>query len=210
MNLPNKLTVLRIILVPFMVAAMLIEFPFHYLVAGLIFGAASLTDYFDGKIARERNLITDFGKFADPIADKILVISALVCFLAKGLCDPIIILIVLFREFVVTSIRLSAASSGKVVAANMWGKAKTVSQIIAIVGVFVLQVVLEIFEAVFGHGVTAYYIDIADTIRISGQISALCNVFYVIGEVMLWISVVFTIISGVKYVIDNKDAISDM
>ena len=73
-----------------------------------------------------------------------------------------------------------------------------------------LQVVLEIFEAVFGHGVTAYYIDIADTIRISGQISALCNVFYIIGEVMLWISVVFTIISGVKYVIDNKDAISDM
>ena len=145
MNLPNKLTVLRIILVPFMVAAMLLDFQYNYLVAGLIFVAASITDYFDGSIARKRNLITDFGKFADPIADKILVISALVCFLAKGLCDPIILIIVLFREFVVTSIRLSAASSGKVVAANMWGKVKTVTQMIAIICIFVLQTSLQIF-----------------------------------------------------------------
>ena len=196
MNLPNKLTVLRIILVPFMVAAMLIEFPFHYLVAGLIFGVASITDYFDGKIARSRNLITDFGKFADPIADKILVISALVCFLAKGLCDPIIIIIVLFREFVVTSIRLSAASSGKVVAANMWGKVKTVTQMIAIIAVFVFQVALEVYT------VFPYAPELA--------IQMIENIFFVVGEVLLWISVVFTIISGVKYVIDNKDAISDM
>ena len=196
MNLPNKLTVLRIILVPFMVAAMLIEFPFHYLVAGLIFGVASITDYFDGKIARSRNLITDFGKFADPIADKILVISALVCFLARGLCDPIIIIIVLFREFVVTSIRLSAASSGKVVAANMWGKVKTVTQMIAIIAVFVFQVALEVYT------VFPYAPELA--------IQMMENIFFVVGEVLLWISVVFTVISGVKYVIDNKDAISDM
>ncbi|MBQ8860595.1 MAG: CDP-diacylglycerol--glycerol-3-phosphate 3-phosphatidyltransferase [Ruminococcus sp.] len=197
MNLPNKLTVLRIILVPFMVAAMLIEFPFHYLVAGLIFGAASLTDYFDGKIARERNLITNFGKFADPIADKILVISALVCFLAKGLCDPIIILIVLFREFVVTSVRLSAASQGKVVAANMWGKVKTVSQIIAIVTVFAFSVALEILS-------------LFEKIVVLPIFGTLAYVFYIIGEVILWISVVFAVISGVKYVLDNKDAISEM
>lgn len=196
MNLPNKLTVLRIILVPFMVAAMLIPFPFHYLVAGLIFGAASLTDFFDGKIARERNLITNFGKFADPIADKILVISALVCFLANGLCDPIIILIVLFREFVVTSIRLSAASSGTVVAANMWGKVKTVTQMIAIIAVFVFQVALEVY-AVFPYAPQL-------------AIQMMENIFYVVGEVMMWISVVFTVISGVKYVLDNKDAISEM
>lgn len=196
MNLPNKLTVLRIILVPFMVAAMLIPFPFHYLVAGLIFGAASLTDYFDGKIARERNLITNFGKFADPIADKILVVSALVCFLANGLCDPIIILIVLFREFVVTSIRLSAASSGTVVAANMWGKVKTVTQMIAIIAVFVFQVALEVY-AVFPYAPQL-------------AIQMMENIFYVVGEVMMWISVVFTVISGVKYVLDNKDAISEM
>ena len=195
MNLPNKLTVMRIILVPFMVASMLIEFPFHYLVAGLIFGAASLTDYFDGKIARERNLITNFGKFADPIADKILVVSALVCFLAKGLCDPIIILIVLFREFVVTSIRLSAASNGTVVAANMWGKVKTVTQMIAIIAVFVFQVALEVY-AVF-----PYMPQLA--------MQMMDNIFFVAGEVLMWISVVFTVISGLIYVLDNKEAIAD-
>ena len=195
MNLPNKLTVLRIILVPFMVAAMLLDFQYNYLVAGLIFFFFSITDYFDGSIARKRNLITDFGKFADPIADKILVISALVCFLAKGLCDPIILIIVLFREFVVTSIRLSAASSGKVVAANMWGKVKTVSQIIAIVGVFVLQILLGIFE---------------QYLLINFDYYKLASIFFVSGEIMMWISVVFTVISGVKYVLDNKDAISEM
>lgn len=195
MNLPNKLTVMRIILVPFMVASMLIEFPFHYLVAGLIFGAASLTDYFDGKIARERNLITNFGKFADPIADKILVVSALVCFLAKGLCDPIIILIVLFREFVVTSIRLSAASNGTVVAANMWGKVKTVTQMIAIIAVFVFQVALEV-NAVF-----PYMPQLA--------VQMMENIFFIAGEVLMWISVVFTVISGLIYVLDNKEAIAD-
>lgn len=197
MNLPNKLTILRILIVPFMVAAMLIEFPFHFLVSGLLFGAASLTDYFDGKIARERNLITNFGKFADPIADKILVISALVCFLALGLCDPVIIIIVLFREFVVTSIRLTAATSGKVVAANIWGKIKTVSQIIAIVIIFVLQFVLEIV-CLFTNPQT------------SAIFSSLSSAFYVVGEIALWISVIFTIISGLKYVLDNKDAISQM
>lgn len=195
MNLPNKLTVLRIILVPFMVAAMLLDFQYNYLVAGLIFGAASITDYFDGSIARKRNLITDFGKFADPIADKILVISALVCFLAKGLCDPIILIIVLFREFVVTSIRLSAASSGKVVAANMWGKVKTVTQMIAIICIFVLQTSLQIF----GQYILSNF-----------DYHEIAYIFFIIGEVLLWISVVFTVISGVKYVIDNKDAISDM
>lgn len=194
MNLPNKLTVLRIILVPFMVAAMLLDFQYNYLVAGLIFGAASITDYFDGSIARKRNLITDFGKFADPIADKILVISALVCFLAKGLCDPIILIIVLFREFVVTSIRLSAASSGRVVAANMWGKVKTVTQMIAIICIFVLQTSLQIF----GQYILANF-----------DYHEIAYIFFIIGEVLLWISVVFTVISGVKYVIDNKDAISD-
>ena len=197
MNLPNKLTVLRILIVPFMVATLLGPFPFHFLVSGLLFGAASLTDYFDGKIARERNLITNFGKFADPIADKILVISALVCFLSLRLCDPIIILIVLFREFVVTSVRLSAASQGKVVAANIWGKVKTVTQIIAIVTVFALQFFLELL---------AVFIDPSKT----ALIETLQRVFYYIGETTLWISTVFAIVSGIIYVLDNKDAISEM
>lgn len=196
MNLPNKLTVLRILIVPFMVATLLIKFPFHFLVSGLLFGAASLTDFFDGKIARERNLITNFGKFADPIADKILVISAMVCFLSLGLCDPIIILIVLFREFVVTSVRLSAAAQGKVVAANIWGKVKTVTQIVAIVTVFALQFFLEILSL---------FMDTCSTV-----FTTIGSVFYIVGEVAMWISTVFAIISGLKYVLDNKDAISEM
>ncbi len=200
MNLPNKLTILRILIVPFMVATMLLNFPFHYLISGLLFGAASLTDYFDGKIAREQNLITNFGKFADPIADKILVVSALVCFLATGLCDPVAIIIILFREFVVTSVRLSAASQGTVVAANIWGKVKTVTQMIAIIAIFVMQFFLEIFTYIILKGDTAS----------SGVFTQVSGLFGTIGEILVWISVLFTVISGVKYVLDNKDAISQM
>ncbi len=195
MNLPNKLTVIRILLVPIMVATLLIDFPFHYLTSGLLFGAAALTDFFDGNIARKNNLITNFGKFADPIADKILVISCLVCFQELELCNPIIILIVLFREFAITSIRLSSAAQGNVVAANIWGKLKTVTQMGAIVGVFALQFALEIISLV----------DID-----KGLYSSLEYIFALIGEILLWISTVFVIMSGIKYVLDNKDAISDM
>ena len=137
MNLPNKLTVGRIILVPFFVAAMLIDFPLHHLVALIIFVIASLTDMLDGKIARKNNLVTDFGKFADPLADKILVLAALLCFVQNGYCDCVAVIIVLFREFSVTSIRLISASKGKVVAANIFGKIKTVSQMIAIIAMSV-------------------------------------------------------------------------
>lgn len=196
MNLPNKLTILRILIVPFMIAALLIDFPHHFLVAGLLFGAASLTDFFDGKIARERNLITDFGKFADPLADKIMVISCLVCFVAMKLCDPVLLIIVLFREFSVTSIRLVAASNGTVIAANIWGKVKTVSQIIAIVAVFVFQYFLELCK----HGI------IPLTKEITDMLSCYLNSG---GMILLWISTIFTIISGIIYIKDNKNCIKD-
>ena len=134
MNTPNKLTVLRMILVPFFVASLLAgdSLPHHNLIALVIFAAASYTDHLDGKIARSRNLVTTFGKFMDPLADKIMVISALVCFVSQGLADVWLVLLIIFREFMVTSVRLVAADSRVVVAANNWGKAKTVSQIIAI------------------------------------------------------------------------------
>lgn len=197
MNTPNKLTVLRICLVPFMVAALLINFPHHYLVAGLLFGAASLTDYFDGKIARERHLITDFGKFADPLADKILVISVLVCFVFLKLCDPVLVIIVLFREFAVTSIRLVSAANGTVIAANMWGKVKTVTQIIALVAVFVFQYFLELCNL--------------SVIPIPADIvSNLTFWLFVAGEVLMWISGFFAAISGFIYIKDNRKAIKDM
>lgn len=179
-----------------MIAALLIKFPHHFLVAGLIFGAASITDYFDGKIARSRNLITDFGKFADPLADKILVISCLVCFVAMKLCDPVLLTIVLFREFAVTSIRLVAASSGTVIAANMWGKFKTVSQIVAVIAVFVFQYFLELCKL----GLLPIPKETADTLALYLNIS---------GYALLWISTIFTVISGFIYIRDNKGCIKD-
>lgn len=191
MNLPNKLTVARILLVPFFVAALLIDFPLNNLVALALFGAASLTDMFDGRIARKHGLITDFGKFADPLADKILVISALLCFVQLGLCDCVAVIIVLFREFVVTSIRLIAAAKGKVIAANMWGKVKTVTQIVAIVCVLAMQTVLDLG----GLGVQLP--------------AALPSVFTVIGEVLIWISTFFAVLSGVVYVAQNRQFISE-
>lgn len=196
LNLPNKLTITRILLVPFMIAALLIEFPHHFLVAGLLFGAASITDFFDGKIAREKNLITDFGKFADPLADKIMVISCLVCFVAMKLCDPVLLIVVLFREFAVTSIRLVAASTGKVIAANMWGKVKTVSQIIAIVAVFVFQYFLELCKV----GILPIPAELADIIAMYLGIA---------GHILLWVSTVFTIVSGIIYIKDNKNCIKE-
>lgn len=187
---------MRILIVPFMIAALLVDFPHHFLVSGLLFGAASLTDFFDGKIARERNLITDFGKFADPLADKILVISCIVCFVAMKLCDPILLIVVLFREFAVTSIRLVAASTGRVIAANMWGKVKTVSQIIAIVAVFVFQYFLELCKV----GLIPLHKDIAD------NIAPYLNTG---GHILLWVSTIFTIVSGYIYIKDNKNCIKD-
>lgn len=196
MNLPNKLTIMRIILVPFFIASLLINFPHHFFVALVLFAAASITDYFDGKIARKNNLVTDFGKFLDPLADKILVVSALVCFVALGISDCILLLIVIFREFTVTSVRLMAASKGKVVAANIFGKIKTVTQMIAIIAIFVLQYFLELINM--------------GLIPLSSDIyTLLSSLFFIIGEVLLWISTIFTILSGIIYVADNKKFISE-
>ncbi len=194
MNLPNKLTVGRIALVPFFVAAMLIDFPFNHLVALLIFITASLTDLFDGKIARKRNLVTDFGKFADPLADKILVLSALLCFVQLGCCDCISVIIVLFREFAITSIRLIAASKGKVVAANIWGKVKTVTQMIAIIAILVFNSTIYILS------LTPINIEIIVTLG---------NILHIIGMVAIWISTFFAILSGVIYIYQNREFISE-
>ena len=194
MNLPNKLTVGRIVLVPFFVAAMLIDFPLNHLVALLIFITASITDLLDGKIARKRNLVTDFGKFADPLADKILVLSALLCFVQLGCCDCIAVIIVLFREFAVTSIRLIAASKGKVVAANIWGKVKTVTQMIAIIAILVFNSTVSILSL---------------TPMNNEIIVTLANIFHIIGNIAIWISTFFAILSGVIYIYQNREFISE-
>lgn len=211
MNLPNKLTIMRIAFVPLVMAAILIEFPLHFLVAGLLFGAAAITDAFDGKIARRDNLITDFGKFADPLADKILVISALICFVKLGLCGAVALSIIITREFAVTSVRLVAAANGKVIAANYWGKVKTVSQMVAIIAVFVFQTAFDVICLIsYGATVGAGELTALSELGYDGSIMTVYNVFNIIGQALIWISVVFTVISGVKYLVDNKEVIADM
>ena len=130
MNLPNKLTMLRIVLVPVFVGLFLGG---RYFAALLVFAAASITDTLDGQIARSRNLITNFGKLMDPLADKILVMSAMLCFVERGACPAWIVIVILAREFLVTSLRLIAAGEGTVIAADLFGKAKTVAQMLWIV-----------------------------------------------------------------------------
>ena len=136
MNLPNKLTVLRVILIPFFVVSMMIENganqTFRY-VAAAIFIIASLTDMLDGKIARKYNLVTNFGKFMDPLADKLLVCSALICLIQLGQLPAWMVIIIVSREFIISGFRLVAAEQGIVIAACYWGKFKTTFQMIAVV-----------------------------------------------------------------------------
>lgn len=195
MNLPNKLTVLRIILTPVFMLTLVWEFPFHFLVSMLVFIGAALTDLFDGKIARKRGLVTDFGKFLDPLADKMLTTAAFLGFIALdiGYGAVWIAFIVLFREFMVSSIRLIASTSGgKVIAANIWGKLKTVFQMIAII-----------------FGLTVYQaLEILRMLPIPEEIlGIIAAVFSVLTSVLLWISAILCVISGAIYILDNKDFI---
>lgn len=196
MNLPNKLTMLRVIMVPFFVFFALAEFiPHHNLIAGLIFGAASYTDHLDGKIARRDNLITNFGKLMDPLADKIMVMAALICFVATGYTNVWFVLLIMVREFAVTSIRMIAVENGKVIPANNWGKAKTVSQIVAICVTFTAQYVLELHTM----GVVA----IPAFATVSAVLGAVCFVF-------MGIATLLAVISGVIYAKDSAGLFKDM
>lgn len=193
MNLPNKLTVLRMILVPFFVLALLWPFPHHFLVALALFGIASYTDHLDGKLARKNNQITDFGKFMDPLADKILVISALVCFVSLDLCDVWLVLLIIAREFMVTSIRLVAAGKGSVIAANNWGKIKTVSQIVAICVILLLQYIAEL-----------------GTLQVVSFVSEdTLLLFWGIGEIFLAVATFFAVLSGLIYLKQNWDVVKN-
>lgn len=136
MNLPNKLTTLRIILIPFFVGTLLYQggenINFRYIAAG-IFIVASLTDLLDGKIARKYNLVTNFGKFMDPLADKLLVCSALICLIELKQLPAWMVIIIISREFIISGFRLVASDNGIVIAASYWGKFKTTFQMIAVI-----------------------------------------------------------------------------
>jgi len=136
MNLPNKLTILRIILILPFLLVLYLDVPFASYIALVIFILASLTDMLDGKIARKHNLITDFGKFADPLADKMLVLAALVWFVEIGQMPGWVLLVVLVREFAVSGLRMVASDQGRVIAAGWSGKVKTAATMVCIVIMF--------------------------------------------------------------------------
>ncbi|MDE6020271.1 MAG: CDP-diacylglycerol--glycerol-3-phosphate 3-phosphatidyltransferase [Ruminococcus sp.] len=182
MNLPNKLTVLRVLLVPvFIIFIYADAIPFNYLTAAIIFIAASVTDWMDGMIARSRNLVTTFGKFLDPLADKILVISALCVFVDNPAIDmsAVPLIIIITREFVVSGMRLLAMEDGVVIAAGIWGKLKTAFTMVTIVIILVYMVVFYDF---------GFNID---------QVQTFIRIWVL--EVLIWISTALTIISGAVY-----------
>ena len=136
MNLPNNLTIVRVCLIPFFVAALLFDHGNNYtmrIVANVLFIIASLTDLFDGKIARKYNMVTNFGKFMDPLADKLLVCSALICLIELGQLAAWVVIVIISREFIISGFRLVAADNGVVIAASYWGKFKTTFQMIAVI-----------------------------------------------------------------------------
>ncbi|HIU56980.1 MAG TPA: CDP-diacylglycerol--glycerol-3-phosphate 3-phosphatidyltransferase [Candidatus Ornithomonoglobus merdipullorum] len=176
MNLPNKLTLLRVVLALVFMAFMMVNAAWAKWVGLLVFAGASLTDMLDGKIARSRNMITTFGKFADPLADKMLTTAAFIIFTYKQIIGPWPLFIILIREFAVSGIRLVAAANGDVIAASFWGKFKTVTQMIAILAGILIMCLPHAFGSA-GNIITA---------------------------ILVWISVLFTIISGIEYIVNNR------
>ena len=202
MNLPNKLTVFRILLVPIMVIIpylpidgelkiATLSIPMAWIIINLIFILASITDKLDGYLARSRNQVTTFGKFLDPIADKILVLAAMIMLVADGRLPAWIPVIVLFREFLVSGYRLlEVENSGKVVAASMWGKLKTVTQMI---GLIIAFIDMNAFGSFF-----------------SGNLLGISLVINIISTVIIFVSVIATIFSGWDYLKNGKDLLKDM
>ena len=193
MNLPNKLTLTRILLVPvFMIFVSLGQYitpsynPRYYLIAGFVFAVASFTDFLDGHLARKWNMVTDFGKFADPLADKLLTTVAFIYMMRDGVCSPVVLCIILAREFAVSGLRMVAAGAkdGRVIAANMWGKVKTVLQMLSIIFYF------------FGMAIAAN-VSWDATVMVVGASVVLC-----------WLVAAVTAISGIKYLWDNRSFIN--
>ena len=186
MNLANKLTMFRVIIVPFFVLFMCCPaIPYRFLWALILFALASITDMFDGKVARKYNVVTNFGKFLDPLADKILVAAALVCFVELGWTSAWVVFIILAREFVVSGIRLVAATSEqkKVIPANIWGKLKTAVTMVAIVVILILGVLIDDFGLLGGFPAQ------------------------IVRDVLMYLSALLTVISGVVYCYDSREFI---
>lgn len=179
MNLPNKLTLLRVFMVPvFLVFALIDIIPYNEFIAVGIFALASITDALDGHIARKNNLVTNFGKFLDPLADKVLVMAALLCLVQMGFIGSVPVIIILAREFMVSGLRLVTANEGVVVPAGIWGKLKTAFTMIAIIAIFIIAGIL-------------------GNVDLSGKNLFVLN--YLIPTVLIWIATALTVISGAQY-----------
>lgn len=178
MNLPNKLTVLRVIMVPFFVVFMLIPSlggAANKYIALALFCIASFTDFLDGYLARKNNLVTNFGKFMDPLADKLLVCSALICLSSLGKLATWIVLVIIAREFIISGFRLVASDNGIVIAASYWGKFKTVSHM-----AMIIMLILDFQNPVY----------------------------YVLTQIVVWVGLALTVISLADYVWKNKQVLT--
>ncbi len=200
MNLPTKLTVLRLIMIPIFVALYLVQFPYHQVVATSVFLLASFTDFLDGYIARKYNMVTDLGKFLDPVADKVLVMSALVllCVEFDGYIRTIMVvstIIILAREFIITGFRTIAAGKNLILAADKMGKMKTVMQMISIIALLMTNFVFSFYTA---PEVGSYAV-----FPLWGVI------LLTAGLVALVFAVLLTIMSAVNYVVKNSHVLKE-
>lgn len=200
MNLPNKLTMLRVIMIPFFIFFLLTNVVGgSRWIALALFCIASFTDFLDGQIARRYNLVTNFGKFMDPLADKLLVCSALICFVELKLLPSWFVIVIIAREFIISGFRLIASDNGVVIAASWWGKFKTVFQMLTIIYFLVLMgLERKIFWSEFLLGeITSMYN------------SASLSTLSLIGSALAWIAFALTVISLIDYIVKNKDVMKD-
>ena len=183
MNLPNKLTIFRVILIPFFLVALMVPaIPGGKWIAVAIFIIASLTDLLDGKIARKYNLVTDFGKFMDPLADKLLVCSAMIALIELNRIPAWIVIVIIAREFIISGFRLIASDNGVVIAASYWGKFKTTFQM--------LMVILLI-------------------VNLSENFPAYSNAIVICEQVLIYVSLILTVVSLVDYLIKNRSVLAE-
>ena len=200
MNLPNKLTILRtILIVPFVIIMLTgcLGVASNW-VALAIFVIASLTDLLDGKIARKYNLVTNFGKFMDPLADKLLVCAALICLMSMDMLPAWAVIVIMSREFIISGFRLIASDNGVVIAASMWGKFKTVFQMAMIIALIVISA---FYPAVFWRNFMLF-----NPVSMEGF---LIKFLTVVGTLLVWIALILTVVSLIDYIIKNKSVMKD-
>lgn len=181
MNTPNKITLVRMLIAPLFLVVYFLNIPYKMLISAALFAIGSITDAIDGKLARKNNIVTNFGKLLDPIADKMLVTAGFLAFMQDGLCNIWIVMLMLTREFAVTSVRLIAAAQGVVIPANIGGKIKTVFQMVALIGVMLIGEAMNIFSLKWN--------------------------LPVISNILLGITALISVISGLVYILDSRKVI---